>query len=210
MAKPVTTPKGTAIFPNLNKPDTKFDENGVYSVTLRLAEEDAAEFIDAIEAGMDEAEEVARKDNPKAKKIKRADPPYGPAYDKDGEEITGFVDIRFKSKATTRDGDPRKVIITDARGTRMNNPPLIRMGSTIRVAAHISPFYTGMVGAGVSLRIAGVKLLKLNEGINAEYLGFDEEEEGYVMDEAEAALSGDESSDPYQAPTEGSETDDFE
>ena len=40
------TPRGTAVFPHLNTPDTKFDENGVYSTKLALSDEAAAELSD--------------------------------------------------------------------------------------------------------------------------------------------------------------------
>ena len=40
----MTSPKGTAVWPWLNEPDTRFDDNGVYTVQLRLDAEEAAAF----------------------------------------------------------------------------------------------------------------------------------------------------------------------
>ena len=36
---------GEAIYPHLNKPDVKFNENGEYKVTLKVAKSDATDMI---------------------------------------------------------------------------------------------------------------------------------------------------------------------
>ena len=38
---PITTPIGTAVYPHLNEPDTKFEDDGVYTTQLRLTAEEA-------------------------------------------------------------------------------------------------------------------------------------------------------------------------
>ena len=49
-SKTITTPAGVARYPHLNRPDTKFDEIGVYKVNLELTAEEAEPFISQVEA----------------------------------------------------------------------------------------------------------------------------------------------------------------
>jgi hypothetical protein len=43
--KKLTSPVGTAIYPHLSKPDTKFNEDGEYRVNLRLSMDDAKPLV---------------------------------------------------------------------------------------------------------------------------------------------------------------------
>jgi len=44
------SPAGIAVFPNLNKPDTKFKADGEYKVKLRVTEDEAQPLIDKVAA----------------------------------------------------------------------------------------------------------------------------------------------------------------
>ena len=41
----LTSPKGVAVYPKVNRPDTKFSEDGVYSTKLLVSKDDATAFI---------------------------------------------------------------------------------------------------------------------------------------------------------------------
>ena len=45
----ITTPVGIARYPHLNRPDTKYKEEGEYKVNLEMSSEDAEPFIKQIE-----------------------------------------------------------------------------------------------------------------------------------------------------------------
>ena len=65
----LTTPIGKAVWPYLNNPDTKFDEDGVYKVTLRLDQDDEAtsQLVSSLQGQADQwyKSMVKEKGNPK-------------------------------------------------------------------------------------------------------------------------------------------------
>ena len=42
------TPKGTAMYPYLNTPDTQFDTTGQYKVNIRMSKDEAKAFVDEV------------------------------------------------------------------------------------------------------------------------------------------------------------------
>ena len=96
------TPKGTAYWARLFRPDTKFDADGVYSVKFRLPKADASDVVQAIDTAMNVSLKKAKDENPTKKgSIKAANPPYSDVYDSDGNE-TGEVEFNFKQKEPQR------------------------------------------------------------------------------------------------------------
>ena len=182
--KLLTTPKGVFVYPRLSTPDTKFNEAGVYSVKVKLEGKEAAALKKEIDAGIKASLEAARKEakNPvKAKKMKQADPPYS-------EQEDGSTDFNFKmtasgiSKKTDKPWS-RKPALFDAKGKPLAEDLMIGGGSVGKVSYEMSPFYTALVGAGVSLRLEAVQIIELVEwtGGTATSYGF-EEEEGFGGD----------------------------
>lgn len=169
-----TTPKGVALYPWLSTPDTKFNEEGEYKVSLVLSKADAQPLIDQINAIFaDNLKEEMKKQ--KGKELKTANPPYTDQLD-DAGQPTGNVILRFKSKAVY------KPAIFDAKGNVVVDSN-IWAGSEIRVNGSIAPYYTSMVGAGVALRLRAVQIITLVEGSSsADRFGF-EETTGYVHNE---------------------------
>lgn len=183
------TPAGTAIYPHLTNPDTRFVPEGQYQVKLRIPSEEAQALIADLDKAFADAQEVAKEKNP-GKKIKEATKPYVMEEDDEGND-TGNVVVSFKCKAQ----------ITDKKGnTRANSPKIfdsknqefpkdeeIWGGSTLRVAFNAIPYYTAMAGAGVSLRLKAVQVIELVSGgggsSGASY-GFGEED-GYVAPAAQ-------------------------
>lgn len=161
------TPKGTAYWAKLFRPDTKFDADGVYSIKLRLPSATATKLTDHISQVMGESVERAKKENPTKKgSIKPANPPYVDLYDEDGNE-TGEIEFNFKQKAvikTRRGTMEKKPAVFDAKGKPITDDVDVGNGSVVKVAYEAIPYYTSMAGAGVSLRLTAVQLIDLKAG----------------------------------------------
>jgi hypothetical protein len=187
----ITSPIGTAIYPRLTQPDTKFDKDGVYSVDLELDPTDktASSFIDSLKKAAEEAYK-AECEKKGGKKLKRCDLPVKETDD-------GKVRIKFKLKAKAGNEEKswtQKPMIFDASGTALQTPPNIGSGSRIKVAFEVVPYFTAMVGAGISLRMKAVQLLELKEytpGDNFDAYGFKADPNGFVAAGATEAASDD-------------------
>ena len=106
------------------------------------------------------------------------------------DEATGSTVFKFKTKAqiTTKDGKiiPNRVAIFDSKGTPMTDCN-VWSGSEMKVSAELVPYYTAMVGAGVSMRLRAVQITKLVEGGNGNAKGYGfGEEEGYEQSISES------------------------
>lgn len=196
-----TSPDGTARYPWLNRPDTKWKTEGEYKVDLIIPADEAEELIALIDAAAPEAEaeakaKYAKLTPPKKKKAEYAANsailPYEEEYD-DEEKPTGNLIFKFKSKASgvTKDGKQweRQVRLFDAKGkpSKAN----IYAGSTLSVAFQINPWCNPKLAYGVSLRMEAVQIIDLvtGSGGNAGSFGFGERDDGYVADEEEDATT---------------------
>lgn len=137
------TPTGTAVYPWLNKPDTRFDADGVYSVTLQLSKADTAPINAVVKPLMN-----GGKNNPIKQEL-----------DDQGEKTGNYL-VKFKLKALVK---PKKSepfsqapILLDEDGNRLT--ALIAGGSKMKVA--YEPFAYSALGGGVSLRVKKVRLAK--------------------------------------------------
>ena len=161
-----TTPKGIAQYPWLSKPDTKFNEEGVYKVDLIIPKADAIPLLKQInEVFAENVDKQTKK--AKGQDIQKAKPPYFEELD-DAGQPTGNVVLRFKSKY--------KPAIFDAKGIPIVDSS-IWGGSELKVNGSIAPYFTSMIGAGVSLRLSAVQVIQYVEGRSggAEGFGFTEE-----------------------------------
>jgi hypothetical protein len=198
----ITTPIGVAVYPHLNRPDTKFNADGDYSVKLRLTAEDAESLVEKIDQAVEDNFAKVKKDNPK-KKVKKSDfLPY------DTDEETGEITLSFKLNAVgknSKTGETWKntVKLFDAKG----KPTKAKVGggSRVRVAAEINPYYTPTIGAGVSLRLKAVQIEELMQGGDATSYGFDEIEDGF--DAADVEDDDFETTDTEEGPSEGEDGD---
>ena len=96
MAKSSKVMRGNALWAKLFEPDTKFDANGVYSISLVLPEVDASEMCEYLD-GLVEAkfdEEVKAK--PALKNQLSKNPPYATVYDRETGDATGEIEFKFK------------------------------------------------------------------------------------------------------------------
>lgn len=222
----IITPKGVAVYPKLNKPDTKFDADGVYEVKLRLdpdatggtLDKKSATLADIIAAATklrdeflaEKKAELAASSNPKAKKkakeievreIGEAD------LDEDGEE-TGLILLKAKMKASgisKKDQTPwtRAPKLFDAKGKPLDaKTTQIWGGSVLKVAAKAVPYYAANDNiVGVTLYLEAVQVIELvsGGGRDAGAFGFGEEE-GYEGDSGSAAPFDDSDAGDTDAP----------
>jgi hypothetical protein len=172
------TPTGVAQYPHLTKPDTKFNPDGEYKVSLELDAHAAEEIVSFLDEQFEQAVASAKKENP-GKKIKEGDVPYSV------NEENGKVTVRFKLKAkvTPKKGEPwdQKVAIFDAKGQPITGEIKIGGGTKMKVSYELVPYYTAIAGAGISLRVRAVQIIELVEygsGAQAGSFGFGEED-GY-------------------------------
>ena len=191
------TPKATVTgWVSILNPDTKFNADGDYKIKVRI-DRDAPKLGDLLEkieqARADAKAEFVKQPKNKGKRVKEADLPF---YE---DEDTGEVVLSFKSKASyldkkTQERKTRVIPIFGGAGRlKPNEVPNFGEGSEVRVAFQISGFCNAALGAGVSLRLESIKLIKAVEfsGGGANPFGDDEDEEGYVPDR------GGDDSDPY-------------
>ena len=187
-----TTPKGVAVFPKLNEPDKKFNPEGVYSVTLRLPDDEAKPLIEKLSTMHDEMLAEQAKSLGK-KNLKTGAKPWKTAsnWDKDTEtrvDVPGFTDFTFKLKAkvTTKRGQTwgQRPALFDSKlqPLPIDSDP-IGGGSVIRVNAEVYPWYTASLGFGISLRPRGVQVLDLKTygPKDATSFGFEADKNGYAF-----------------------------
>lgn len=196
------SPKATAKWAVLNKPDTKFKPEGEYRVTLVIPEADAQGFIEQLDklhaAAVAEVKAQLLADPKKrlkAKTMKTENMPYSKDLDGEGEE-TGLVKFNFKAKASGKRKDLTewtfKPRVFDAKGKPLAAGIQVWGGSVVKVAFQAKPYFveaSGQTGLTLSLQAVQVIELKTSGGADASAFGFTEEE-GYVGEEA-VATTGD-------------------
>ncbi|MDE1465374.1 hypothetical protein [Spartinivicinus poritis] len=178
------SPRGTlGPFPRLNKPDTKYNADGEYKAHLTVPAEDAQALLDEIntryEKYYNEVTEAERKKKKKPKlKLKQADMPF------EVEEDEGTVTFKFKMKALVKKKDGttfnRRPALFDAKKNIIPEDVVIGQGSEVRFATVFYPWYTPTLGVGITLQPDAVRVYKLDNQTfeaDADYYGFDDDEE---------------------------------
>lgn len=168
---------------HLNKPDTRYKEEGEYSVTVAMDKDDAETqaFIEQIEALVSKQEEAAEagwenaspKQKAAWKKKKITEPTIMPFYedelDEEGEP-TGRILFKFKTKATfEKDGKTIRKTVTLVDGLGQVIPtkkrPLVYAGTEGRVAFTVGyAFIAKDAEAFMSFYLNQVQIAKLATG----------------------------------------------
>lgn len=155
----MVTPKGTAMWAYLDKPE-EFNGTVVgYTITFVPSKEDADKLISQLEEVLEEAKQDERF---KGRKW-AAEPMMG--YKEDAE---GNIVFKFKQKVSYVDkkGQTHKlgVRIFDSIGNPIDpKKTIIGNGSIIRVAFTPTPFNVNKSVNGLSLKLQAVQVLKLEE-----------------------------------------------
>lgn len=174
------TPTGIAMYPWLNKPDTKFDPDGLYHVNLKFEKESPElEFLlKDLEKMLDDYYQAAC-DNPKyakfKSKIQKAD-----IFEEDDEGCKVF---KFKQKAVIKSVKGTfnaKIALFDSKGKPSKDT--VGGGSQIKVCFSAIPYFVPSTKTvGLTLRPVAVQIISLQSinGSSAESYGFKSEEGGY-------------------------------
>jgi hypothetical protein len=133
------TPKGTAQYPWLTKPDTKFSEEGVFKVSLAVPEGEAKAFAKAIQDAF-----VAEYGQ---QKLAKAHMPFK-------KDDSGNIVFNFKSKLKPR--------LYDSAGKPITGDVSVGGGSIVKVSGAFGPYNKG-ANTGVALYLNAVQIINLVE-----------------------------------------------
>lgn len=174
--KMYVTPQGEASYPHIAEPQTKFNEDGVYDVTMYFDEQSGGKLLeqlnDAYNQASIEAKEKYEEQKPQYKKDNpqiNYEPFYREEVDDDGVS-TGRIFVKFKCKAKikTRDNKifEKKVAIYDRYNQPMPNEKAkkVSSGSIMKVAFKASPYFVPAgCKAGISLQLEAVQVIEAKE-----------------------------------------------
>lgn len=179
MSKILTTPTGTAVYPRIDTPDTKFNDDGVYSCKLHVSEEAFNAFTNTVTAIVER--EYKAECTAKGKNLKKSSSnPIRITPDGDFEIYAKQVAQRQTKKGLLTFTIP----VFDSKGSKLTTSPAIGSGSTLKLSVEVYTWYTDLQGFGYTLRLKAVQLLELieyNNGSGSSY-GFTAEEDGYIND----------------------------
>lgn len=158
--------RGIAVFPFLNKPDTKFDSNGEYHTKVRIDSEAAEKLLEKLTA-IQEAEMEIVKGKRKGKRTTAADLPLQPELDRETGEETGSYLLKVATNATYKSRKTGKIIqkvlpLVDARGKEMSNSIDIWGGSEIVAAYQARPWSNPKGEVGVKCYLEAVQVIQLS------------------------------------------------
>ncbi|CAE7866145.1 unnamed protein product, partial [Symbiodinium necroappetens] len=187
------SPIGEFQYPWVNKPDTKFNDDGLYSVDLILDGQDAAKLKAKID-GAAESYLNEHTDEMKPAQAKQWElyVPYNDELDEETGEPTGRTIFHFKqnAKIILKDGSTKivKIEIRDAGDNIINKQ--VFGGSEGRVLFSMRGIaVSSSKKAGVRLDFAKVQVTQLIQG-SAGSRGFGAVEGGYVADGEDQGFGG--------------------
>lgn len=187
------TPVGVAVYPHLNKPDTKFDTEtgGKYRVKLSIPAKECGAFIKEIDKVYEQniVKEAEARDQD-VEDIRRANKPY--TEEKVDGKKTGNILISFsmKAKGKAKDGTEweQRPQFFDGSGNNMPHDKLPQIGGGTKMCINctLAPWFVGSQGAGVTLRINAIQIIELVEyggNKSANDFGFDTSGEAIELED---------------------------
>jgi len=178
-----TTPKGKALWCCNIEPQKKFNDKGDLMTNLVLDpnEPEVKEFIKTLEDLRDTAFEETTNNLGlvKGKQVKKRDVAQ-PDIDQNGND-TGMIVIKMKLKDVEEKkelGRQYQIDTFDSKKNKLENPPRVGNGSTIRCAGYANPYYMASTKeVGISLIWQKLQIIDL-----VEIGGFDSfgEEDGFI------------------------------
>jgi hypothetical protein len=180
------SPVGIARFAWVNRPDVKYNQDGVYHTALVLEGEEADKFRTELDALAEEGFKETTADlTPAERKKWNKYVPYEVEEDPDNGNPTGRIIFKFKQNAKVRlhDGTVKAINIGIRDSKNKEITADVWGGSTIKVLwAPRTVKVTGTKQAGVRMDFCMVQLIKPADRQGGG--GFDEVENGYVDDQA--------------------------
>jgi len=152
---------GESLYPHLNRPDVKFNENGEYKVTLKIPADKAKDMIALYEKAIEDSISKAETEL-KGKKVKVAPKPFSIE--------DGFALFKYKMKATginrkTKEPFSQRPLLFDAKKNPLNPSSCnIWGGSKMKIAYVLRSYYSPALGAGVTAQLKAVQIIELVEG----------------------------------------------
>ena len=207
----LTTPKGIAVYPRLDKPDTKFNDNGTYKTDLKISAKDAKPLLDKLTAMY---KDWVGKAHPKNPDQSNRNAFYFMALDDQGNE-TGDIILKLRvTNKITKKGDlwDRRPAQFDAKGTPIAKHKAVSGGSTLKVSFEVYQYQLPTGAKGMSLQPEAVQIIDLiewNGNKDAGGYGFGQED-GYSDDTAGFSDESDGGGDDDYVPSdESSDGDDY-
>lgn len=186
--KQLTTPIGTAYYPKLTTPDTKFNPDGVYSCKLILSKDDFEALENTINPWFDQEYERLVKESGK-KRLDRS--PKLPLKLNADDEYEVFAK-QIAQKETSKGLITFAVTLFDSAGKKINNPPNIGSGSKLRLGVEPYAYFSPMMGVGYTLRLKAAQIIELKEYEGgAGGFSFDAQEGGFVSEDLGDAFEND-------------------
>lgn len=196
----ITTSVGTAQYPWVNTPSTKFIPEGEYSCNIILTKQEGESIIKKIQPilekkQLEQAEETG-------KKVKTYDLPVQLEGD------TYILKAKMKPvNGKRKDGSDytRSLGLFDSKGNPWDKEVIVRGGSKVRLNVRPKSWFSPLLGVGISLELLGVQVIELADGElssqAAESFGFTEVEGGYVNggETLDQALDAEEEEDVIKA-----------
>ena len=166
------TPRGIAMYPYVNRPDTQFDPVGAYKVNLRMKKEDAKSLVDEVR----KLAEAAFGDKAKSARL-----PFKTDPD------TGDIIAVAKSKYQPMCQDSQTNTIPPERLPDIFGGSELILGGTLNA-------YNKAGNMGVSMQLGSVQLIKLAATSSAQAVQFQPVEGGYVASNEDAPVAAEPSS----------------
>ena len=196
----ITTSVGTAQYPWVNTPSTKFVPEGEYTCNIILTKQEGESIIKKIQPilekkQLEQAEETG-------KKVKTYDLPVQLEGD------TYILKAKMKPvNGKRKDGSDytRSLGLFDSKGNPWDKEVIVRGGSKVRLNVRPKSWFSPLLGVGISLELLGVQVIELADGElssqAAESFGFTEVEGGYVNggETLDQALDAEEEEDVIKA-----------
>lgn len=169
-----TTPIGTARWPRLNSPDTRYNAKGVYKVDIALDPEDIPAVRELIDSQLELAKAMAEEEFPG--KILEPDSP--PLF---VDEDTGETRLKARTTASFESNGEiitRKMPLFDAAMRPMSD--IVGSGSRIRASVSMKPYARGSTERktvalyGLAMYLNGVQVAQLvAPGADPTAMGFE-------------------------------------
>jgi len=205
-----TTPVGTASYPWLTKPDTKYEASGEYKTDMIFEQGELDELEEELDSILDDffEEQKAVAKPQVAKKLTRVDI-VREVYDDEGNE-TGQGMLRFKQKVKIKGKDEKIYTMSidgfDAALKGWDETKAVYGGSRLKINFEVVPYNSAKdKECGLTLRLRAFQVIELvsSSSASASSYGFGEEE-GYEQEETPFSTEETEGTDQ-----EDTEEDDF-
>lgn len=189
--KHLTKPKGTAVWPRLTEPDTKFNSAGVYSAKIHVSEKDFKVFDTKVREIYEAYHATVEKETGKKHGESEG---YPCRITKEGDYE---IYAKQVAKKLTEGGLLEfSVALFDSKGSKIDDKPNVGSGSILRLSVEpvcwaMNQKGTGLV-TGISLRLKAAQIIQLKEFGGGEGFGFDDEGDGFVSETFEGQFEQEE------------------